>query len=54
MFSSLVKPIEEIAGWNISELVIYPYSTITIKCIFRPLDDGFTVCTQIELETEHD
>jgi hypothetical protein len=67
MFSSLVKPIEEIAGWNIyidryyaivrhstSELVIYPCSSIMSKCIFLPLDNDFTVCTQIELETEHD
>ncbi len=66
-FSSLMKPIEEVSDWNIyidkyypiarhstSELVIYPCSCIVSKCIFLQLDNEFTVCTQIELETEHD
>lgn len=67
LFSSLVEPIQEIHGWNIymdryytilqhstSELLIYPCSFIVSKCIFFSLDDDLTVCTQIELETEHD
>ncbi|CAF1331125.1 unnamed protein product [Adineta steineri] len=67
MFSSLMKPIEEVADWNIYvdryyrvvrhsafELVIVPCSTIVSKCIFFQLDSEFCICTQIELETEHD
>ena len=66
-FSSLLDPIEEIPGWDVFieryyqivqhskfELVIVPCSCILFKCIFVQLDKNFTVCTQIELETEHD
>jgi hypothetical protein len=35
-------------------LVIYPCSFIQSKCIFFPLDEEFSACTPIELETEHD
>lgn len=65
--SSLIKPIEEVSGWNLyidkyyrvirhssSELSILPCSSIVSKCIFVELDDKFSLCTQIELETEHD
>lgn len=65
--SSLLKPIEEVSGWNMYidryypivrhsafELVILPCSCIVSKCIFFELDREFSICTQIELETEHD
>jgi hypothetical protein len=66
-FSSLVKPMEEIPNWTMyidkyypivrrssPNLVIYPCSFIQSKCIFFPLDEEFSACTPIELETEHD
>ncbi|CAF1198932.1 unnamed protein product [Adineta steineri] len=66
-FSSLLNPIEDIPNWRMyidryyeivrhstSELVIFPCSFIVSKCIFFQLDDTFTICTQIELELEHD
>ena len=65
--SSLIVPIEEVSGWNVYidqyyrvirhstfELVIYPCSCIVSKCIFFQFDNELTMCTQIELETEHD
>ena len=55
-FSSLLKPIEEIPGWNLYidryyqiiqhftfELVIFPRSCILCKCIFFQLDYDFTI-----------
>lgn len=67
LFSSLMKPIDEVPNWNMyidkwyqiikhstSELVIYPCSSIIAKCIFLPIDNEFTICTKIEFEMEHD
>lgn len=67
LFSSLLKPIHEVSNWkkyidkwyqiiqhSTFELVIYPCSSIMSKCIFFRLDNDFTVCTQLEFETEHD
>lgn len=66
-FSSLVKPIGKVPNWNFyidkyykiiqhstSQLIIFPCSFILYKCIFIRLDDRFSICTPIELETEHD
>ncbi len=66
-FSSIMKPIEDIPNWNFyidkyyqiirhctSELVIFPCSFILCKCIFVRLDESLSICTPIELETEHD
>jgi hypothetical protein len=67
IFSSLMKPIEEVPGWDLYidkyyrvvrhstfELVIFPCSSIVSKCILFQLDNEISICTQIELETEHD
>jgi hypothetical protein len=67
ILSDLLKPIEEVSGWDMyinkyyrvvrhttMELVIFPCSCIVSKCIVFPFDNQFSVCTQIELETEHD
>jgi hypothetical protein len=66
-FSSLVEPIEDVPNWKFyidkyyeiiqhstSQLIIFPCSFILYKCIFIRLDDRFSICTPIELETEHD
>jgi hypothetical protein len=66
-FSSLLEPIEDIPNWKFfmdryyslvhhssSQLLILPCSSIVSKCIFFQLDDNLSLCTPIELETEHD
>ncbi|CAF3324527.1 unnamed protein product, partial [Rotaria socialis] len=65
--SSLLKPMEDVSGWSIYidkyyplvrhsifELVIIPCSYIVSKCILFQLDREFSICTQIDLEAEHD
>lgn len=65
--SSLIKPIEDVPNWKMymeryfslvhhcsAELLIIPCSSIVSKCFFFSLNDDLSICTRIELETEHD
>lgn len=67
LFSSLIRPMTSIPKWSTYidkyypvarssdwKMKIYPSSAIICKCILLPLDKEFSVCTPLELETEHD
>ena len=67
LFSSLIRPMKSIPKWSTYidkyypvvrssdwRMKIFPCSAIICKCILLPIDKEFSVCTPLELETEHD